>query len=240
MHLNYTKLVSIIMFKRGGIDLNKRAWIGVLFLVFGIGVLLHQIDVWDFSYIVSKWWPVILIVFGIVQFNDRAHSSPVISLMFILVGGLFLVNQWIDVNLTAFIWPLILIFIGLTIIFSRVQYDKPLDSNHAIESFVLFSGTNIRSQSKNFQGGNVTAVFGGSEINLRDTVISDKGATFDLTAIFGGITIEVPENVHIEISGLPIFGGWEDKTRKIVNSDDDPPVIKLHCLAICGGVEIKN
>src|SRR5699024_7712076 len=144
------------------------------------------------------------------------------GLMIILIGGLFLLNEWIDVNLIAYIWPLIFIFIGLTIIFSRTKHDKVLDSNHSIESFSLFSGTNLRSQSNNFQGGSIFALFGGAEVDLRDTVISDKGATFELTAIFGGISIVVPENVQIEISGLPIFGGWEDATRKHANSHDTP------------------
>lgn len=221
------------------INLYKRAWIGVLFLVFGLGILLHQLDVWDFGDIVRTWWPLILIVFGIFQLNNRTHSSPVFGLMIILIGGLFLLNEWIDVNLIAYIWPLIFIFIGLTIIFSRTKHDKVLDSNHSIESFSLFSGTNLRSQSNNFQGGSIFALFGGAEVDLRDTVISDKGATFELTAIFGGISIVVPENVQIEISGLPIFGGWEDATRKHANSHDTP-IIKINCLTVFGGVEIKD
>jgi len=221
--------------------LHKRAWAGILFLLFGIGILLHQIGVWDFGYISSTWWPLILIVIGIVQLSNRTHSSSgVFGLMLIIIGGIFLLNQWIDVNLTAYIWPLIFIFIGLIIIFSRFKHEEGLDSNHAIEAFSVFSGANIRSQSDNFQGGSVTAIFGGSEIDLRDTIISDKGATLDLTAVFGGITIIAPENVRIEMSGLPIFGGWEDNTRRLAKGHETFPVIKLNCLTICGGVEVKD
>lgn len=218
----------------------KRAWIGGLFLLFGFGFFFHQIGVWDFKYILQTWWPLLLIVFGIVQLVHRSNSSPVFSIMIIIIGGLLLINQWIDTNLKAYIWPLLFIFIGLTIIFSRFKHEKSVDSKHTIDTFSLFSGTNIRSQSKDFKGGNITAIFGGSEIDLRDTTISNQGATFDLIALFGGVSIIVPENVHIEISGLPIFGGWEDKTRKLANSDETLPVIKLNCLTICGGIEIKD
>lgn len=214
-------------------------WTGGLFLFIGIGILLHQIEVWDFGYIIRTWWPLILIAIGFLQLINRKNSSPVVSLMFIIVGGLLLLNQWTDVNLTAFIWPLIFILIGLTIIFSRIKHHKVLDSNNSIEAFSIFSGTNLRSQSKDFQGGEITSIFGGAEIDLRDTVIAEKGAAFDLTSIFGGIVIIVPENVHVEITGLPIFGGWEDKTRRASDSND-VPVIKINCLAIFGGVEIKD
>ena len=221
--------------------MHKRAWIGILFLVFGLGVLFHQVGLWDFEYVFKTWWPLILIAIGIVQLRTQTHSSSTaFGLMLILIGGLFLINQWLNVNLTAYIWPFIFIFIGLLIIFSRFKHEKALDSNHMIEAVSLFSGANIRSQSNNFQGGSVTAIFGGSEINLRDTIISDKGATLDLTAVFGGISIIAPENVRIEISGLPIFGGWEDTTRKLQDSNETLPVIKLNCLTICGGVEIKD
>jgi len=62
----------------------------------------------------------------------------------------------------------------------------------------------------------------------------------DLSAIFGGIALTVPEHVHVEISGIPIFGGWEDKTRNIRNDEAALCVLKLNCLAVCGGIEIKN
>src|SRR5699024_11415575 len=88
------------------------------------------------------------------------------GLLFILIGGLFLVNQWVDDNLVTYLWPLILIFIGLTFIFSRVRREKPSHSNQSLQAFSLFSGAEVRSRSKNVEGGSVSAIFGGSEIDL--------------------------------------------------------------------------
>jgi len=219
--------------------LSKRIWMGGLFLVIGFGILLHQMELWDFGYIFKQWWPLIIIVIGIEQLFNRHHSSPIFSFMLILIGALFLANQWLDLNLVAFIWPIILIFIGLTIIFTHRKHHKVIDSNQSIKAFSLFSGTNLRSQAESIQGGDITAVFGGAEIDLRDATISEKGATFDLTSIFGGIELTVPENVRVEVTGLPIFGGWEDKTRRAID-EDDALLIKIHCLTIFGGVEIKD
>src|SRR5690625_6670966 len=90
------------------------------------------------------WWPINLIIICVIQLVNRTHSSVVSGLLFILIGGLFLVNQWVDDNLVTYLWPLILIFIGLTFIFSRVRREKPSHSNQSIQAFSLFSGTVVR------------------------------------------------------------------------------------------------
>lgn len=171
---------------------------------------------------------------------NKTHPSAVSGLLFILVGGLFLVNLWVDANLVVYLWPLLFIFIGLTFIFSRVNREKPSPSNQSIQAFSLFSGTEVRSRSKDFNGGSATAIFGGSEIDLRDAIISDAGATLDLSTIFGGINIYVPTNVQVEVTGIPIFGGWENKTREHVGANEDLPVLRVNCLTIFGGIEINN
>ncbi|MGM8364821.1 LiaF transmembrane domain-containing protein [Virgibacillus sp. W0181] len=214
-----------------------RFWIGLILILFGVGFLLQQADMWDFFSVFSTWWPLILIGVGIIQLTNRAISG----LLAIGIGGLFLVNQWVDVNLLAYLWPLILILVGLVFIFSRNSHVKnSLHSDRSIQSLSLFSGTEIKSQSQQFEGGNVTAIFGGAEIDLRDTAISSSGAALDLTALFGGIEIRVPENVRIEVTGMPIFGGWENKTRQTVDKDDNLPLLRIKCVAAFGGVEIRN
>lgn len=220
--------------------MSGRFWVGLLFLVLGLGFLLQQANVLDFSNVLSTWWPLIFIIIGIIQFINRNTISLVSSFLFIIVGSLLLINQWVAFNLTDYIWPLILIFIGLVFIFLRVNREKAVDSNEEINTFLLFSGTEIKSKAKCFKGGSITAVFGGTEIDLREATFSDKGATLDLVTVFGGASILVPKNVHVEVSGIPIFGGWEDKTRSSVDNDEILPVLKVKCLAIFGGVEINN
>lgn len=220
--------------------MSNRVWIGIIFLVFGVGFFLQQANVLDFSSVLSIWWPLILIIIGVVQLVSRTHTSSISGLLFILVGGLFLANQLVDVNLVTYLWPLILVFIGFVFLFSRSTREKTVDTNRDLNTIAIFSGAEVRSQSKSFQGGTVTTVFGGAEIDLRDIVIVEKGATIDLSAVFGGISLTVPENIQIEVTGIPILGGWEDKTRSVINDDDVSPVLTLNCLAICGGIEIKD
>lgn len=218
--------------------MSNRIWLGLFLIVFGFGFLLHETQVIDFPEVLSTWWPMILIIIGLIQIVNRTSSSMISGLLFLLVGISFLLNHLMDVNVTAYLLPLILIFIGMIMMFSRIKQEKTSHIKRDLNTFVVFSGTDIRSQSKNFQGGHVTAVFGGAEIDLRDAVFQEN-ISIDLAAIFGGIKIRVPDHVQLEFTGLPIFGGWEDKTRSHGNVDE-PIVVKLNCLAFCGGVEISN
>ena len=218
--------------------MSGRIWLGMLFLLFGLGFLLHQADIIDLSQLFSNWWPLILIIIGVVQLINRKHSSAASGLLFIIIGLLFLMNQWLNMDLTAYIWPLIFVIIGILIIFTRVKRDKSLHTANGLDTFVLFSGAEINSQSQTFQGGTVTAIFGGAEIDLCDAVIID-GASLDLTTVLGGVEMKIPDNVQVEISGVPILGGWEDKTR-VRRKNEEVPVLKINCLTILGGVEIRN
>jgi len=219
--------------------MSSRIWLGLVFLVFGVGFLMHQAEVIDFIQVLSMWWPLTLIIIGIIQLVYRTYSSVVSGFLFLFIGTLFLLNHLFDVNLFANLWPLILIFIGIAIIFHRIKRESPSHTGEDLNTFALFSGADIKSQSKKFRGGIVTTIFGGAEIDLREAVIPQEGASIDLTAVFGGVSLTIPEYVQLEFSGLPILGGWEDKTYTREN-DDHPVILKLNCITICGGVEVKN
>jgi len=217
----------------------SRIWLGLFFLVFGVGFLLHQAHVIDFPEILSTWWPLIIIFIGIIQIFNRNYSSGVSGLLFVLVGALFLFNHLFDLNLIVYLWPLIFIFVGIAIMFTRVTRERTAHTDEDLNTQVLLSGAEIKSQSKRFQGGNITTILGGADIDLREAMILEEGATMDLTTILGGVNLTVPEHVHVEFSGLPILGGWEDKTR-VRSEKDKQIVLKLNCLTILGGVEVKN
>ncbi|WP_068676757.1 LiaF domain-containing protein [Oceanobacillus sp. Castelsardo] len=215
--------------------MSGRIWVGLFFLMFGFGFLLHQADIINMSQVLSTWWPFIFIIIGIIQLTNRSYASTVSGFLFLLIGIIFLANQWYDLNLIFYLWPLVFIFIGLVIILTRVKNGKTSHTSERLNTFLLFSGAEIKSQSKNFHGGSVMTLCGGVEIDLREAIITER-TTLDLTCIMGGASIIVPENVRVETSGIPIFGGWEDNTRSI----HEVAVLKINCLMIFGGAEIKN
>lgn len=208
--------------------------------MFGFSFLLQQANIWDFLTVLKIWWPLIFIIIGIIHIF-RSTYSYLSGLLFVFIGSFILVDQWIEIDLTAFLWPVILILIGLVFTFSKFNHKAKHHANRTIQTFSLFSGVDIRSESESFQGGSVTAVFGGVELDLRDIIISDDGAHLDCTALFGGISITIPDNVRVETTGIPIFGGWENKLKNRMNDNhEDLPLLKINCLAAFGGVEIRD
>lgn len=216
--------------------MRTRIWIGLLFVLVGIGFLLQQAGFIDFSSLLKTWWPIIFILIGISALLERSYSSLLTGGFFMIIGALLILNQWTDFNLLTLILPLVLISIGLAIIFSRSNKKVHVDDN--IQSFSLFSTAEISSRSTNFQRGTVTTIFGSAEINLRDAIIAD-GAEVEVTTFFGGVVLYLPEKVKVNIRGLPIFGDWEDKTKRYVD-DVNIPLLEIHCVSIFGGLEVKN
>ena len=85
-----------------------------------------------------------------------------------------------------------------------------------------------------FEGAELTAVFGGIKCDLRNAVI-DKDCAIQVSAIFGGIDILVPDNVNVKVSSNSIFGGVSNKTAVCQNA----PTIYISGTCMFGGVDIK-
>ena len=82
-------------------------------------------------------------------------------------------------------------------------------------------------------------MFGGVEADLSAATLALDGAGIDATAVFGGIELLVPPGWRVEIRGLPIFGGWTDRT----SSQPLPPgspTLQIRALTAFGGLEVKR
>lgn len=220
--------------------MSGRFWIGLILIVFGTGFMLHEVDIWNFYDILSLWWPVIFIIVGLIQLINFKYSRG-IGLIFITIGGLLLANQHFNIGIENF-WPVIMIAIGIMFLFSQFKFGRTRHTKDTVDLFSLFSGAEVVCQSENFKGGHVAAVFGGAEIDLRNVILSHEGTSLDLLAAFGGVTLIVPEHIHVQVSGIPVLGGWENKTRKRLSKEEtkDQQVLRVNCLTAFGGVEIKN
>lgn len=221
-----------------------KRWIGFILILLGVGFILQQAALLEFSALFKTWWPLILIIGGLFQFGDRGRGSFLTGILLVVVGGFILADHLLDISLTGYIWPVVIVIIGLAVIFARPskRHHKGYSKNSAdsLDLLTVFSGAEQVSYSNQFTGGNALAIFGGADIDLRDAKIAEEGATLELVAIFGGIEIKVPEDMRVEVTGLPIFGGWENKTRKPKDIDENQPVLHIHCVAAFGGIEIRD
>ena len=93
------------------------------------------------------------------------------------------------------------------------------------------------SNSPAFRGGDLTAVMGGCEIDLRQAEINGDAA-IDVFAVWGGIEIRVPENWSVAFRVTPILGGVEDKTRPSLGASAHR--LTIRGVVVMGAVEVKN
>lgn len=229
--------------------MSGKYFVGIILILLGLGFLLDQTGYIQFGDIISVYWPIIMIIGGLTGLLDR-KSSKIGNLIVLGLGILFQLNRLdiLDVNVFRLFWPVVLIIVGLNIIFTKgvmkhkdpvnpEKWSKNIVDDSTVDSFVIFSGLETNNQSQLFKGGKLTAIFGGIELDLTGANLEDNEAFIDVTALFGGVEIFVPNNWRIETSGVPIFGGWSNKTRP--NQDPNAPVLKIRCTAVFGGIEVK-
>jgi hypothetical protein len=214
-----------------------RLLFGSVLAALGAIFLLEYADVLDASDTIARWWPLAVIGAGIVAYfaNPRHWVPP----MVITVAGIALLLRTTEVVDTfAVVGPALLVLVGLMIILGRGFGRSQIDTRDRISSFNVFSGSEIASHSDHFQGGSVGALFGGTEIDLRDAK-PVEGAELDVFVAFGGAEVKVPQGWQVITHGLPIFGGFDNITTK-EQIPPGAPVLDINATVLFGGLEVKH
>ena len=221
------------------LDLS-RLLLGLVVLALGVLYLLDAAGALDAGEAVDDWWPTVIIAMGVFQLVEEPRR-PVGPL--ILSGiGIALLLSTADVLDSDYVWPLVLIVVGLGIL--TRMHARPLTptAHHSelVRASGVFSGADVASHSSCFRGAALTAVFGGAKLDLRGATPAPEGAQINATAVFGGVDIIVPRGWNVIVSGTPILGGVEDKTDRTEALPADAPTLTVDGLAVFGGVEVKH
>ena len=216
-----------------------RIIMGLLIVAVGLSFLLTNLNILPFSVAIGDWWPVFVIVAGvIILLNDL--KNYLWALLVIALGVIFQLNQFdvIDVNPWQLFWPAVIIVVGLSVIITRSPSRQRVASQDREDVTAILSGSETKVQSKDFKGSRVVTVCGGAMLDLRDATIK-KEATIDLFAFWGGIEIYVPAGVIVKNSTSAIMGGVENKAT---NSDvkETAPILHIIGDVVMSGVEIKR
>lgn len=214
-----------------------RIIIGTLVLFLGIGFLFDAFGILSFGSLLTEWWPIIIILFGIFRLLGPAERNHTASLVIIVIGFLLLFWQlgYIAVNIWSLIGPIVLILIGFALLKGQHSMSMP-STNNARDVFALFGGSVKRVDNSRYEGGSATAIFGAVKLDLRKAVIENV-AEIRATALFGGVDILVPETCQVQVIGTPLFGAFEDKTESVKNAKG---TLIIKGDAIFGGVSVKN
>ncbi len=102
----------------------------------------------------------------------------------------------------------------------------------------VFAGRDIHVDNSSFSGADLSAVFGGIDMNLKNAVVT-RNVTIEVKAVFGGISLIMPPNVRVVVEVTPILGGVDNGTRTPLGADENTPTIYVRGTCIFGGVDIK-
>ena len=238
---------------------SNNIWAGVFVMAIGMVFLADRLGVgfpdWVFS------WPMILIAFGIFAGIKHGFKNGGWMIM-TLIGTVFLFDRIYDgsVDLIPFLLPGLLIIVGLVIAFRpwrnnhhgrcgrsfrdrRRSYKENPAAAPANEDFIealsIFGGSQKSIFSKNFKGGDITAIFGGNDLNLTQADFTGT-VVLETVNIFGGTTIMIPSNWQVKDEMVNIFGGTDDKRVAPPTVEQPSKILIISGVSVFGGVEIKS
>lgn len=211
---------------------------GLAIVSVGVGFLLGNLGILNFNELAGTWWPLAVILGGVLIFI----SDPKSYLWALLVLGLGVLWQLqklgiTDVNPWQLFWPAVIILVGFSILMNRSAARLRVSKTEREDVTAILGGSDQRNGSQDFKGSKVSAIMGGVKLDLRKAVIK-KEATIEIFTFWGGVELLVPSNVIVKNKSSVILGGIEDKTER--DTAKDAPVLYITGDIIMAGVEVKN
>jgi predicted membrane protein len=186
----------------------------------------------------------LLIVIGLIitlgSSDDKTGGLIAMAVRaFFLIPKIFRVT--FDINV---FWPLIFIVVGLILIFSRRIRIKGHSKLGTEDDFLdianVFSGSEKKVKSDSFTGGKITAIFGGSEIDLTQAKLAPGVSELEVTCVFGGAVIIVPSDWDVKVNVTSVFGGVDERQHISDKFVDKSKQLIIKGTAVFGGVELKR
>jgi len=224
---------------------NTQLVFGLIIITLGVLFTLSNLDVLEARYVL-RYWPALLIVWGLVKLSSSGGGGKFFGFMLAVIGILLLLDRldYIEFGWKYF-WPLVLIAWGGSMLWNSMKRPAALvtpfgstEDDSMVSHFAIMGGIKRVNNSQDFRGGDLSAVMGGIELDLRQASLKSGDAVVDVFAFWGGIEIKVPPDWAVTIHASPIMGGIEDKTHPPGEETAKRLVIKGS--VIMGGVEVKN
>ncbi|MHA4870867.1 LiaI-LiaF-like domain-containing protein [Duganella sp. PWIR1] len=195
--------------------------------------------------------PTVLIGAGILKvMQTRTQSGIVIGGVMIAAGSLIMLKEmgFIDIGWRT-LWPLLMIAAGVAVVVKSTTNRKVLeqqvldplaksDPESAVNYTAIMGGFKHRITTQDFRGGEITAIMGGCDLDLRQSSIVGD-AVLNVFVMCGGITLKVPIDWTVVFDGTPIMGAFDEKTVPPTGPGSGKRLI-VRGYVIMGGMEVRN
>jgi len=194
---------------------QQRTTLGLVLIAIGLVFALASAGVLRTEGL-GRWWPLLLIGIGIVKVRQpRPDGQRAAGVAFLLLGGLFQLTAILTIAST---WALLMMGFGVFLLWRAidapaVEAAAPTHSPY-IADMTLIGHVKRSHAAADFRGGDITAVMGGIELDLRKAVLVGT-AYLDVVAFWGGIEIKVPREWRVDSHVVPIMGAFENKVEPL-------------------------
>jgi hypothetical protein len=110
-------------------------------------------------------------------------------------------------------------------------------TDQVVNEFAIWAGKQRRNASPAFRKGELTAIMGGVELDLRAATTATGEAVIDVFVMWGGVEIWVPPEWAVSNQVSLLMGGAEDKSTGTQNARHR---LIVRGFVIMGGLEIKT
>ncbi len=226
---------------------------GIVLLIVGVVLFARQLGA-DLPYWLFRW-EMFLIVLGVFMGAKESFRRNG-WIVLVLIGSFFLIDDLIiDIRLIKFFWPTVILILGATMILApnrKKRWDRwnkrhenfdrePVNNtNDFIDSTAVLGGVKKNIVSKDFKGGEIFNVFGGTEIDLSQSDINGV-VELEITQVFGGTKLILPAHWEVKSEITAVLGGIEDKRKNLSALNiADGKVLILRGTSVLGGIDIKS
>ena len=230
---------------------TARLLVGVALLVLGALWTMDNLGLTDASEF-TRWWPVLLIVFGVAKvLGWGARRSAFSGAMWLVAGGWLLLHAFGIVHAGfAGVMSLGLILIGVRIILfpertrigrrMRSGFTQSTDQTGRIKMDVVMSNARRHVEPGTFRGGEVAAVLASAELDLRGVTLADGRVELEANAVMAGIELFVPPGWRVVNAVTAVMGTVEDHTEKLPEGVAARGTLYLKGAVVIGSIEIRN
>jgi predicted membrane protein len=218
--------------------------VGVAIIVAGLVLTLDNLGLIE-AHTIFKLWPLVLVAMGVAKIRQDRQGSSLGGWFLVLGGAFLLLITFARGRLTEALGPMLVVAVGILIVVKALKQTRGVPpelakSEDFLQGTAIFGGFKRRVSTQAFKGGELTAIFGGYEVDLRQAVLESGQARIDVFVLFGGGEIRVPEGWEVSNRATAIAGALNDSTQHGLGPAGNRPRLVVTGLILFGGTEVKS
>jgi hypothetical protein len=218
--------------------------LGIAIIVAGLLLTLDNLGLVE-THVLFRLWPLVLVVMGIAKIRQERSGSATGGWIMVFAGAFLLLFTFGHGHLGEALGPMLVVALGILIVTKALKQNRGIPpelarSEDFLQGTAIFGGFKRRVGTQTFKGGELTAIFGGYEVDLRQAALEGGQARVDVFVLFGGGELRVPEGWEVVNRATAIAGALNDNTHHGPMAPEARPRLVVTGLILFGGTEVKS